>query len=387
MAPTISVVFFVALLSSSLALVRVPIRRTPKTFAQYQSLARDHVKTLALSASKPTEHRPYSEQISQLSSDYCITIYIGTPPQEFSVLLKLPAQGLWVPSFLCPTEKYDICKNHRRFRGVDSVTYVTQGKTYSQDGMSGNISKDTVSIAGQDVMQQPFAEVMAYSYNDSNIPYDGILGLSANQTVFRDQWSIFENMAMQGIIENVTYALNFVNKAGHAGEIFIGGGNPVYDGELEYASSLSNSTWEVTIVDVVLLFSEADSPRLCSDGCTAVLDSGTHFISANHKDMTLLHRGLGAIEFLDDFTFHFNCSDLESLQPVFFSIGESLFKIPKEHYVDRVVGPQGEEVCMSAFVGLDDIAGPKWYLGDAFFASMYVEFHADSMQIGFAQTN
>ena len=377
-------------LSASTRVHKVHIQRKPKTFRGYLDSARQdalfHTKgKVGASAS------PWRQDVGTINSDFFATITVGTPPQMFSVVLKTGTGGLWIPSAMCPTWRYDMCKDHRRYERDRSETYVREGQAMGYGGMVAELSYDTVGIAGQSVKGQSFAEVSQYYYNDSSIPYDGLLGLDIVQHWFSNDASIFTNMIRQDIIDEIVYGLYFLKNSSDpnkSGGLIIGGrDHSLFHGNLTYVPSTYDVMWQFNINEIILL--ESDLPPLCKGGCTAVPQSGSHFIISGHGLIDELHRRLGAT-FSDDHTYHFDCSSLHKLQPVYFSIGTALLELPWQSYVDRVMGPQGEIVCLSSFVGTYDLGTYDldtygFSLGDAFFTSVYVEFDPDRQRMGFAQ--
>ena len=61
--------------------------------------------------------------------------------------------------------------------GGRSSTYMRGGQMLGYGGMVAEVSYDTVSLGGVSVTGQSFEEVIQYNYQDSSIPYDGLLGL------------------------------------------------------------------------------------------------------------------------------------------------------------------------------------------------------------------
>lgn len=370
---------------------KVHIQRKPKNFEEYVSSAGREAQAFS-QMGLGLSPGPWNQDVETFSSDYCITVTIGTPPQPFSVLLRTNFEGMWVPSAMCPIETYDMCRDHRRYDRSKSTTYVREGQMFGFGHMYSELSYDTVGIAGQRVKGQSFAEAFQYAYNDSSIPYDGLLGLGMRQRIFSNDSSIFTNMIEQNIIDEIVYGMYFLKNSSDpskSGGLVIGGRDPtLFHGNLTYVPSTYDTVWQFNINEILLL--ESDLPPLCKGGCTAVPYSGSHFIISSSNLMDELHRRLGAITFNDDHTYHFNCNGLHKLQPIYFSIGTALFELPWQNYVDEVVGPQGETICLSSFVGVEDSdtsAGFKdgFSLGDAFFTSVYMEFDASQQRMGFGQ--
>ena len=369
--------------------LRVPLQRRPKTLEEYLTHAR-HERQTALTSS------PHRQAVTTINSDYFITVTVGTPPQPFTVVIKMDANGMWIPSSMCPVDMYDMCRNHRRYRHDLSETYVRGGQMYGWGHMDAQLSYDTVSVGGASVTGQCFAEVIQYRYNDTSIPYDGTWGLNLRlaKHIFSNDSALFRNMVDQGVIDGIVFGLYYskdLSDPTNAGELIIGGRDPsLYKGKLTYVPSMYDVIWQFKVTEVILLRSP-DMPSLCPYGCTAVPGTGSHFIVSSQAAMDTLHKYLGATAFLGDFTYHFDCDSLDTLQPVYFVIDGAFLKLPWQSYVDKVMDDAGNVVCLSSFVGTEDAEylAPfpnGFYLGDAFFTSIYVEFDADNQRMGFAQS-
>ena len=378
-----------SLASARAGVLRVPLHRTPKTLDEYLTHAGHERQTRST-----TSGSPWRQPVATGNSDYYAHVTVGTPPQSFTVLLKTDAGGMWIPSAMCPTQTYDVCKNHQRYQRDRSSTYVREGQAMGYGGMVAELSYDTVTLGGSSVTGQSFAEVFQYNYNDNSFPYDGLLGLDIVQHVFSNDASIFRNMESQGLIDQIVYGLYYGKNASDptdAGGLIIGGRDPsLYEGKLTYLPSMYDVMWQFAVKEVMLLASP-DMPSLCPGGCTAVPGSGSHFIISSQAAMDTLHKHLGATAFLGDHTYHFDCNSLEKLQPVYFLIEGAFLKLPWQSYVDKVMDATGNVVCLSSFVGTYDVTGPLgtgngFYLGDAFFNSIYVEFDPDNQRMGFAQS-
>ena len=368
---------------------KLHVQRKPKSFEEYVSSAQREAQAFSRVG---VSAGPWNQDVETFSSDYCTSITIGTPPQTFSVILRTDVEGMWVPSSMCPVEIYDMCRDHRRYDRTMSSTYVRGGQMFGFGHMYSELSYDTVGIAGQSVKGQSFAEAFQYGYNDSSIPYDGLLALGMRQRIFSNDSSIFTNMIEQDIIDEIVYGMYFLKNSSDpskSGGLVIGGRDPsLFYGNLTYVPSTYDNVWQFNINEILLL--ESQLPPLCKGGCTAVPYTGSHFIISSSELIDELHRRLGAATFNDDHTYHFDCSSLHKLQPIYFSIGTALLELPWQSYVDIVMGPQGEIICLSSFVGVDDLGGsdgfpPGFSLGDAFFTSVYMEFDASKQRMGFGQ--
>jgi saccharopepsin len=110
--------------------------------------------------------------------DYA-TVNLGTPPQEFKVVLDTGSSNLWVPSSKCTSIA---CFLHAKYDSSTSSSYKENGTKfeirYGSGSLSGFVSSDTLELAGMEIKDQLFAEAteepgLAFAFGR----FDGILGL------------------------------------------------------------------------------------------------------------------------------------------------------------------------------------------------------------------
>ena len=383
-----------ASLVSTNSFIKLPVQERTKTLKEHLAhvKAEVHSQNAAHSLRRSVrDSPPYHVTVGNRSTNFFCNISIGTPPQNFTVLLRTDITAVWVPSSLCPVDRFDMCRNHRQYNRTLSKTYRRNGQRFGDNGMYCELSYDTVSLGGASVVNQSFAEAFQYIYNDTGIPYDGLFGLGLRQRIFSNDSSIFVNMIQQNVIDSIVFGIYYRKNStdpNDSGGLIIGGRNEsVYKKNLVYVNCTSQYLWQFTVDLVFLNTTDKQTLKLCPHGCTGYPGIGSHFISASRKDLDKLHHYLGAVYSADDHTYLFNCSALEDIQPVYICIGKNPFKLPWQSFVDKVAGPTTHEICISSFVAYDDnTTSGAWTFGDAFFTSVYVEFDADKGRMGFGQS-
>lgn len=94
-----------------------------------------------------------------MNAQYFTTITLGTPPQEFKVILDTGSSNLWVPSVKCSSIA---CFLHAKYESSASSTYKENGTEfkiqYGSGSMEGFVSKDVLTIGDLTIEGQDFAE-------------------------------------------------------------------------------------------------------------------------------------------------------------------------------------------------------------------------------------
>ena len=95
---------------------------------------------------KKTKER---EEEIYLDNQFCGTIAIGTPEQNFRVVFDTGSSDLWVPSHK-GDENDQLYNGERKYKSSDSSTYINDNRPfaikYGTGSIEGFLSKDTVHI-------------------------------------------------------------------------------------------------------------------------------------------------------------------------------------------------------------------------------------------------
>jgi len=300
------------------------------------------------------------------NAQYFGVISIGTPPQSFQVIFDTGSSNLWVPKVGCShcgnpffgkKSKYD----HRR-----STTYEEDGADfeimYGSGSVSGFFSTESVTLA-QDliVTGQRFGEIedagglgMAYALGK----FDGILGLGFSSISIGGATTVFENAIAQNVVDQPIFSFYLGDNS--PGELTFGGYDPSkFEGELQYVKLLSATYWEIAL-DGCSAGPYSSAPNTDGSPITAIVDSGTSFITGPKKEISQLAAAIGAKpNIMGEYTV--DCSSLDDVPDIVFTIAGDKYVIPGKGAVLQAQG-----TCLLAFMGMDfPKPGPQWILGDS----------------------
>ncbi|KAI8643647.1 aspartic peptidase domain-containing protein [Parasitella parasitica] len=197
-------------------------------------------------------------------SIYLVDVAIGTPPQNFELVLDTGSADLWVPGISCPSTMCPLAKFNESisntFKDMNEVFNIT----YNIGSASGGFGMDKVNIGGAIIEQQQFALINStkniltnmrtlsgesytptVSSADNSSTYssdhrmDGIFGLGYPfiTSPSKSYNPFFFNLKEQNKISQNVFSI-FLNKSESAdvvGEIIFGGTDSTkYQGDIVY---------------------------------------------------------------------------------------------------------------------------------------------------------
>ncbi|XP_035236985.1 renin-like [Anguilla anguilla] len=233
-----------------------------------------------------------------LDTQYFGEISIGSPPQVFNVVFDTGSANLWVPSYDC-SPLYTACFTHNRYDSSKSQTHVPNGTGFSIQYAAGNVrgflSEDIVVVGGIPVVQV-FAEATALPA----IPFifakfDGVLGMGYPDAAIDGITPVFDRIMSQHILKEKVFSVYYSRDPKHipGGEIVLGGSDSnYYTGSFNYVGTSASGKWDVTMKGV----SVGTETLFCVDSCTAVIDTGSSYITGPASSVSILMRAIGATE-------------------------------------------------------------------------------------------
>ncbi|KAM9786006.1 renin [Neosynchiropus ocellatus] len=321
-----------------------------------------------------------------LDTQYFGEISIGSPAQTFNVVFDTGSANLWVPSQSCSPFS-TACFTHNRYDGATSHTYIENGTGFSIQYASGNVrgflSEDVVVVGGIPVVQV-FAEATSLSAMPFIFAkFDGVLGMGYPNVAIDGIMPVFDRIMSQHVLKEEVFSIYYSRDPKHSpgGELVLGGTDPnYYTGHFNYVDTRETGKWEVTMKGVSI-----GTERLfCTEGCTAVIDTGSSYITGPASAVFLLMKTIGAQQ--DESGYKVDCEMVQTLPSISFVLGGREYLLSHEDYILWQIQMEGD-VCTVTFRGLDlpPPTGPLWILGANFIARYYTEFDRRNNRIGFAE--
>jgi len=318
-----------------------------------------------------------------LNAQYFSEIAIGSPPQEFKVILDTGSSNLWVPSSECGSIA---CYLHTKYDHASSSSYKKNGSAfeirYGSGELSGYVSEDTLQIGDLKVKNQLFAEAtsepgLAFAFGR----FDGILGLGYDTISVNKMPPPFYNMIEQGLLDEPLFAFylgDTANGDGDESEVTFGGVNKDhYTGSLTKIPLRRKAYWEVELDAITFGDSTAEM-----ENTGVILDTGTSLIALPSTLAELLNKEIGAKKSYNG-QYTVECDKRDSLPDLTFTLTGHNFTIGPFDYILEVQGS-----CISALMGMDfpEPTGPLAILGDAFLRKWYSVYDLGSNSVGLAKS-
>nr|AAI62339.1 Renin [Danio rerio]AAI62351.1 Renin [Danio rerio]AAO41706.1 renin precursor [Danio rerio] len=377
---------------STKALWRVKLKKMPSIRETLKEMSVTPAQVLSEIMPKyqepsPTNGTAPTPLINYLDTQYFGEISIGSPAQMFNVVFDTGSANLWVPSHSC-SPLYTACFTHNRYDASKSLTHIFNGTGFSIQYASGNVrgflSEDVVVVGGIPVVQV-FAEATALPA----IPFifakfDGVLGMGYPDVAIDGITPVFDRIMSQHVLKENVFSVYYSRDPTHipGGELVLGGTDPNYHtGPFHYINTKEQGKWEVIMKGV----SVGADILFCKDGCTAVIDTGSSYITGPASSISILMKTIGAVE-LAEGGYTVSCNVVRLLPTVAFHLGGQEYSLTDEDYI-LWQSEFGEDICTVTFKALDvpPPTGPVWILGANFIARYYTEFDRGNNRIGFAR--
>ncbi|GAB1861136.1 Lysosomal aspartic protease [Camponotus japonicus] len=282
------------------------------------------------------------------------------------------------------------CLSHAQYDNRKSSTYIANDTLFElgytrHENIYGILSTDIVNVAGLNIQNQTFAEIICVSNQEyfKRLSFHGVLGLAYSKMSVDEVTPVFDNMVKQGLVSShiFSFYLNRNSSAELGGEFVLGGSDPAhYEGDFTYIPLTRTGFWQITI-DEIRITDPLNDVSLCKESCQAIVDTGIPAINGPYSDMEYINDIIGSYIIGEETIV--NCSRIPELPTISFILGGKAFNLTgKDYVIDLQVINSG---CMSVFMSTDlRYDGIDWVLGYPFIRRFYTEFDMENDRVGFA---
>ncbi|VDK49226.1 unnamed protein product [Anisakis simplex] len=292
---------------------------------------------------------------------YVSKFAIGTPPQEFNLVMDTGSSDLWVAGATCLSTS---CRTKNLYNSKQSSTFEsTDGRFRTGygdgSGASGSIAKDTVHFLGPNgtlvsVREQEFGVADSLNgFDDDTV--DGILGLGfavlANTHATPPFLKGVQQHAFDKPIMTIWMKTDGPRDNVFGGYMVLGG----YDDEkcgsiMGYKDLSMASYWQFQMEKVAVHNFNSEL------GWNVIADTGTSFIigpSYVIRKMTDAIGGANVRYDSDNDIYTVSCYYANRLPQIHFSVGGMSIVIHSQNYVVRFQTTSGADVCVLALGEMD----------------------------------
>jgi len=315
---------------------------------------------------------------------YLGEVSIGKPAQRFRVVFDTGSGSVILPSSRCEDAS---CMAHQRFFAENSSSAQQIGwaddpttpilstedrdtKSLSMLGadVSGEFIRDSICVGGSLCSTMDFVGLTEETSDPfMQLGFDGVVGLAPSSPDAKEFNLVHSLFAGRSPAESV-FSLYL---SATSGEFTFGGYHPERAAStLFWAPTSSNSTWRVTIDDVMV---GGQKVGLCgTHGCEAAVDSGASLIMASGNTLWTLLAKLG----IDD--------DCTTQAPkLAFVVGGQPLELDMEDFVER--DADGCRLLLGSTSSAE--RAPAFVLGYPFLRKYFTVFDVAKNRIGFARAN
>lgn len=381
-------------------------------------------------ANTPSTNDSLGLDIEANDVGYIATIQIGTPAQDFKILMDSGSADFWVGATQCAEAQEQAaaarraveyapltrrkggsgatqagaaakaskaagaaaagagtCGDHTFLGTATSSSFVDSGApfsvTYGSGAVAGTIVNDDVSVAGLALNNHTFGTANQETVQFTGAPFDGLMGLAQSTLSEQKVLTPVESLAQNGLISDAITSFKISRLADQLndGEVTFGGlDSSKFDAATltTFANVNTQGFWEGAMPAVAVNGQDAGLT-----GRTAILDTGTTLIIAPPADAAAVHALITGAASDGQGGFTVPCTLTDSVALTF---GNTSFAIdPRDIAVAPVDATDPTGTCTSGISSGEIGAATEWLVGDVFLKNAYFSTDVAKNQISLAK--
>ncbi|KAF7292744.1 Acid protease [Mycena indigotica] len=325
-------------------------------------------------ANAPTAANSLGLNVEVPDVGYLATVQMGTPPQNFLILMDSGSADLWVASDTCQGVDGGGCGRHQTLSSRSSSSFKASDTpftvTYGTGAVAGAIVQDDITVAGLTLKAHTFgvATQETDDFANDRVPFDGLMGLAKSALSQQKTATPVEALAQQGLISDAitSYKISRTADAKNDGEITFGALDPAkFDANTLVTVPNVNAQgfWEAALDGV-----SVNGQDLGLNGRTAILDTGTTLVVVPQADAAAIHAGIKGAQDAGNGQFVVPCDLTDA---VAFTFGGATFAIDPRDIAVQPVDNTGT-TCISGITGGSfGTSDTQFLVGDVFLKNAY----------------
>lgn len=358
---------------------------------------------------------------------YIGSVKIGTPQQNFLVILDTGSADLWIPNDSCgghdgcsefcldspmwlcdklckpqccnmtrsaesyrpgkwsyDQERKSPCDGKNKFNSSLSSTYKKNGQTFSiqygTGSADGFIGIDTVCFGDSGIcaQNQKFGQATSIAQFFTDQPFDGIFGLAFQSLSADHIMPPFETVMKQ--LDNPYFTVWMTHEGAQenvTGGLFTYGAlDPVHCAPNPTFYKLSSATYFQFQIKSVSVGSYDSKTR-----AEVISDTGTSLIGGPEFSISKIAKAMGGKYHADEQLWYIDCN--AQVPDVVYHIGDASYPLTANNTIVPSGNPDG--TCIIAFFTFESGGfGPSWILGDPWIRQYCNTYDVGGKRIGFA---
>ncbi|KAK0450070.1 acid protease [Armillaria borealis] len=331
------------------------------------SSASDAASSDVTVANTPTTANSLGLDIESDDVGYLATIQMGTPPQDFLLLMDSGSADTWVGGENCQSEEGGDCSPMALvlFRVPSSRT------TWLWPGLS--LDAHTFGVATTE----------SVDFSSDSTPFDGLMGLAQSTLSNEGVLTPVESLAKGGLIDAAITSFKISRLADNLndGEVTFGAlDTSKFDSNtlVTVDNQSQDGFWEGAMDSITV-----DGTDTGLSGRLAILDTGTTLIIAPESDAVAVHKLISGAQSAGQGSFTIPCTANTSVALTF---GGQEFAIDARDLAFTPVDandPTGD--CVSGISSGNVGADNEWLVGDVFLKNAYFSVNVNANSISLAK--
>lgn len=344
-----------------------------------------------------------------LNSYYYAQVSVGTPAQNFNVVLDTGSSDFWLVDTDCGTAQGCDSDLNKYNPGASSTNIGSSTPfqiQYGTGAVRGTLAADKISLAGYTVNNLTFAEAAAVASNTVEYPTSGIMGMGFQSLSTSGATPFWQVLEKQGVLSQNAFTFQLarnidninpndpnINDVENPGGVFTLGriDSNQYNGDITYTSIPNNlqnqqglGYWTIPLGGITINGNSAN----IGNNPLAAIDTGTTLVGGPASSIRAFYSQISGARSASTVGmpgyYLFPCSSNLNIQ---FTFGGKSWSMNTQDFNLGSYPYTNSQTCLGALFEIDlgssQYGVPQWIVGDSFLKNVFSVFDGTG-RVGFA---